>query len=144
MHTRKLGRGGLGIGLVAYSPLGRGFLSGRIETLDPLAPNDYRRSSPRFQGENLSHNRTTVERLAALAAENGATPAQLALAWLLAQGRDIVPIPGTRSVARLSENVAATAVALSADELARIDQALPPGLAAGERYPAASMAYVER
>jgi aryl-alcohol dehydrogenase-like predicted oxidoreductase len=134
----------LGIGLVAYSPLGRGFLSGRIETLDHLAPNDYRRGSPRFQGENLERNRKLVERLTALAAEKGATPAQLALAWLLAQGRDVVPIPGTRSVARLAENLAATAVALSADEVARIDHALPAGLAAGERYPAASMANIER
>ncbi len=134
----------LGIGLVAYSPLGRGFLAGKIETLDQLAPDDYRRGSPRFQGDNLAHNRQIVERLTALASEKQATPAQLALAWLLAQGRDVVPIPGTRSVVRLAENVAATAVALSADEIARIDQALPPGLAAGERYPAASMVTVGR
>ncbi|MDP9122761.1 MAG: aldo/keto reductase [Acidobacteriota bacterium] len=134
----------LGIGLVAYSPLGRGFLSGRIESLDPLAADDYRRSIPRFQGENLAHNRTIVDRLAALAAEKGATPAQLALAWLLAQGRDVVPIPGTRNAARLAENSAATAVALSADDIARIEQALRPGLVAGERYPVGSLTLIER
>ncbi|HEY0783194.1 MAG TPA: aldo/keto reductase, partial [Thermoanaerobaculia bacterium] len=99
---------------------------------------------PRFQGENLEHNRRLVERIGALAAEKGATPAQLALAWLLAQGRDIVPIPGTRSVTRLAENAAATSIALSADEVARIDEQLPAGLAAGERYPAASMALIGR
>ncbi|HEV3455587.1 MAG TPA: aldo/keto reductase [Thermoanaerobaculia bacterium] len=134
----------LGIGFVAYSPLGRGFLSGRIQTLDHLAPNDYRRGSPRFQGENLDRNQQLVARLTALAAAKGATPAQLALAWLLAQGRDVVPIPGTRSVARLAENLAATTVALSADDVARIDHELPAGLAAGERYPAAAMVHIDR
>jgi len=134
----------LGIGLVAYSPLGRGFLSGKIESLDQLAPNDYRRGNPRFQGENLDHNRKLVERISALAAEKGVTPAQLALAWLLAQGKDVVPIPGTRSVARLAENLASTGVTLSADELARIDHELPAGIAAGGRYPAATMALFGR
>jgi aryl-alcohol dehydrogenase-like predicted oxidoreductase len=104
----------LGIGLVAYSPLGRGFLSGRIETVDNLAPNDFRRNNPRFQGDNLAHNLVIVERLRALAAEKGATPAQLALAWLLAQGPDVVPIPGTRSRQRLEENAAASRMLLSA------------------------------
>jgi aryl-alcohol dehydrogenase-like predicted oxidoreductase len=132
----------LGIGLVAYSPLGRGFLTGKIESVDTLAPNDFRRHNPRFQGENLAHNLVIVERLRALAAEKGATPAQLALAWVLAQGRDVVPIPGTRSQKRLDENAAATGVALSADDLARIDEALPPTLVAGLRYPEASMARV--
>jgi aryl-alcohol dehydrogenase-like predicted oxidoreductase len=102
------------------------------------------RGNPRFQGENLSHNLELFERLTALAAEKAVTPAQLALAWLLAQGPDVVPIPGTKSMARLVENAAATAVGLSGDEVARIDHALPPGLAAGERYAAASMAHVER
>jgi aryl-alcohol dehydrogenase-like predicted oxidoreductase len=133
----------LGIGLVAYSPLGRGFLSGRIETLDNLAPNDFRRNNPRFQGDNLAHNLVIVERLRALAAEKGATPAQLALAWLLAQGPDVIPIPGTRSRQRLEENAAASRVLLSAEDLARIDEALPPSLVAGERYPEASMALIQ-
>jgi aryl-alcohol dehydrogenase-like predicted oxidoreductase len=134
----------LGIGLVAYSPLGRGFLSGRIETVDNLAPNDFRRNNPRFQGDNLAHNLVIVERLRALAAEKGATPAQLALAWLLAQGPDVIPIPGTRSRQRLEENAAASRVLLSAQDLARIDEALPPSLVAGERYPEASMALIQR
>jgi aryl-alcohol dehydrogenase-like predicted oxidoreductase len=134
----------LGIGLVAYSPLGRGFLSGSIQTLDDLAPNDYRRNSPRFQGENLAHNLAIVERLKALATEKGTTPAQLALAWVLAQGPDVVPIPGTRSRQRLDENAAAITVTLSADDLARIDEALPTTLVAGDRYPQASMALIQR
>jgi len=133
----------LGIGLVAYSPLGRGFLSGRIETVDNLAPNDFRRNNPRFQGDNLDHNLVIVERLRALAAEKGATPAQLALAWLLAQGSDVVPIPGTRSQQRLEENAAASRVLLSAQDLERIDEALPSSLVAGERYPEASMALIQ-
>jgi len=131
----------LGIGLVAYSPLGRGFLTGKIETIDSLAPNDFRRHSPRFQGENLAQNLRIVERLRELAAEKGVTPAQLALAWVLARGEDVVPIPGTRSRQRLEENAAASAVALSAEELARIEETLPP--AAGLRYPEAAMARVE-
>jgi aryl-alcohol dehydrogenase-like predicted oxidoreductase len=133
----------LGIGLVAYSPLGRGFLSGRIETVDNLAPNDYRRNSPRFQGDNLDHNLVIVERLRALAVEKGTTPAQLALAWLLAQGPDVVPIPGTRSQQRLEENAGAARILLSAQDLERIADALPPSLVAGARYPEASMALIQ-
>lgn len=133
----------LGIGLVAYSPLGRGFLTGKIESVDVLAADDYRRNNPRFQGENLVQNLRLVEGIRALAAEKGATPAQLALAWVLAQGRDVVPIPGTRSQKRLDENAAATSVSLSADDLARIAETLPPTLVAGTRYPEAGMARVE-
>ncbi len=129
----------LGIGLVAYSPLGRGFLSGRIETIDDLADDDWRRNNPRFQDENFSKNRVLVERVQAIAAARGCTPAQLALAWLLAQGDDIVPIPGTRRAERLTENAAAAAVVLSGDELAAIDAAMPRDAAAGKRYPEAAM-----
>ena len=132
----------LGIGLVAYSPLGRGFLSGSIKSLDDLAQDDWRRHSPRFQGENLERNLRLVARIEEIAGEKGCTAAQLALAWLLHQGPDVVPIPGTRRPERLAENAAATAVALSADDLARISKALPRGLAAGTRYPEAAMAMV--
>ncbi len=133
----------LGIGLVAYSPLGRGFLTGKIETVDTLAANDFRRQNPRFQGENLTQNLVLVERLRAMAAEKGVTPAQLALAWVLAQGEDVVPIPGTRSAQRLDENAASAGVVLTADDLKRIDEALPTSLVAGTRYTEAGMARVE-
>jgi aryl-alcohol dehydrogenase-like predicted oxidoreductase len=129
----------LGIGFVAYSPLGRGFLTGRIHSADELAANDWRRMNPRFQGENLQKNLALVERVEALAKAKGITAAQLALAWLLAQGKDVVPIPGTRRRARLEENVAAAAVMLTPAELARLDEAAPPGAAAGTRYPEAGM-----
>jgi aryl-alcohol dehydrogenase-like predicted oxidoreductase len=132
----------LGIGFVAYSPLGRGFLTGAIRSIEDLEADDYRRSSPRFQGENFQANLDLVDRIAGLAADKAVTPAQLALAWVLAQGEDIVPIPGTKRRARLEENAAAAAVELSQDELSEIADALPE--AAGPRYPAAMMAAVGR
>jgi aryl-alcohol dehydrogenase-like predicted oxidoreductase len=122
----------LGIGFVAYSPLGRGFLTGQIRSLDQLDADDFRRNNPRFAQANLDQNLRIVAEVEAVAAEVGATAAQVALAWLLAQGDDIVPIPGTRRVARLEENVAATELALSADQLARLGAIRPP---AGDRYP---------
>jgi len=129
----------LGIALVAYAPLGRGMLTGAIHAPADLAADDYRRSHPRFQAENFAANLTRVEVVQAIAADKGATPAQVALAWLLHQGPDIIPIPGTRRIARLDENVAATGLRLSAEDLARLDAALPSGAAAGSRYPAATM-----
>jgi aryl-alcohol dehydrogenase-like predicted oxidoreductase len=132
----------LGIGFVAYSPLGRGFLTGEIKTFDDLAPDDYRRMSPRFQGENFSKNLELVERIRAMAAAKGCTPAQLALAWVLAQGTDIVPIPGTKRRKYLEENIAASAVALTPEDLKRIDEIAPKGAAAGLRYPEAMMSLV--
>jgi aryl-alcohol dehydrogenase-like predicted oxidoreductase len=125
----------LGIGFVAYSPLGRGFLSGQITSIDDLAPDDYRRKSPRFQGENFSKNLQLVERVNAIAAEKGVTPGQLALAWLLAQGEDIVPIPGTKRRAYLEENVGAVDITLSQAEIDRINEVAPKNVAAGDRYP---------
>ena len=122
----------LGIGFVAYSPLGRGFLTGQIRSLDQLDADDFRRSNPRFAQDNLDQNLRIVAEVEAVAAEVGATAAQVALAWLLAQGDDIVPIPGTRRVARLEENVAATELTLSADQLGRLGAIRPP---AGDRYP---------
>jgi aryl-alcohol dehydrogenase-like predicted oxidoreductase len=130
----------LGIGLVAYSPLGRGFLSGKIRSLDDLDPSDWRRQNPRFQGENLEKNLALADRIREIAGRKGCSPAQLALAWVLAQGRDVVPIPGTRSPERLEENAAASTVALSADDLAEIREALPRTMVAGLRYPEAAMA----
>jgi len=134
----------LGVGLVAYSPLGRGFLSGQFRSPDELANDDWRRSNPRLQGENLTKNLALVENVRELARSKGCTPAQLALAWVLLQGKDIVPIPGTRRRERLEENSAAVDVALSAAELAGIDASFPPGVAAGTRYPEAFMASVNR
>jgi aryl-alcohol dehydrogenase-like predicted oxidoreductase len=125
----------LGIGFVAYSPLGRGFLSGAITSIDDLAEDDFRRHNPRFQGENFQKNLELVDRVKEIAAEKGVTPGQLALAWLLAQGDDIVPIPGTKRVKYLEENAAADDVELSADDLRRIDEVAPAGAFAGERYP---------
>jgi aryl-alcohol dehydrogenase-like predicted oxidoreductase len=124
----------LGIGFVAYSPLGRGFLSGQIRSADDLDPDDFRRSNPRFQGENFARNLELVERVREIAAEKGVTPAQLALAWVLHQGEDIVPIPGTKRVRYLEENVAAVDVALSKEDLARIEAAFPKGAIVGDRY----------
>lgn len=134
----------LGIGFVPYSPLGRGFLTGQIKKFDDLAPNDFRRHAPRFQGENFQKNIDLVHQLEELAAQKGCTPAQLALAWLLAQGPDIVPIPGTRRIEALEQNLGALDVTLSAAELAQIDAVAPQGVAAGERYPAAAMAALNR
>jgi aryl-alcohol dehydrogenase-like predicted oxidoreductase len=134
----------LGIGFVAYSPLGRGFLSGEIKRFDDLAANDYRRFSPRFQGDNFAKNLALVERIKQIAAAKRCTPSQLALAWALAQGDDIVPIPGTKRRKYLEENLAAADLALSAAELARIDEVSPKGAAAGQRYPEAMMQFVNR
>jgi len=124
----------LGIGLVPYSPLGRGFLTGTITSSDALAPDDFRRSNPRFTGHALDANLALVDTVRVIATRKGVTPGQLALAWVLAQGPDVVPIPGTKRIAYLEENVAADAVELTAEELAALDAALPVGAAAGERY----------
>lgn len=124
----------LDIGFVAYSPLGRGFLTGQIKDVDDLAADDFRRQNPRFQGENFQKNLELVARVEEIAKEHKCTPAQLALAWVLAQGDDIVPIPGTRHPDRVEENVAALDVVLSESDLRRIDAAAPKGIAAGERY----------
>ncbi len=129
----------LGIGFVAYSPLGRGFLTGAIRSPDDFEPDDYRRHSPRFQGENFSNNLRLVEQIRTLATGKGCTPAQLALAWILARNPHIVPIPGTRKLARLEENLGALDVRLDAAELARIDALFPPDAASGLRYPEAMM-----
>jgi aryl-alcohol dehydrogenase-like predicted oxidoreductase len=125
----------LGIAFVAYSPLGRGFLTGQIKKFEDLAADDYRRFSPRFQGENFQKNLDLVARVEQLAKEKNCTPGQLALAWLLAQGDDVIPIPGTKRRQYLEENVAALNVKLSADDLRRIDEVAPHGSAAGPRYP---------
>lgn len=125
----------LGIGFVPYSPLGRGFLSGAIASLDDLAEDDYRRKSPRFQGENFSKNLQLVSQVKEIATAKGVTPSQLALAWLLAQGEDIVPIPGTKRRTYLAENVAAVEIVLTPAELKQIEIVAPKGIAAGDRYP---------
>ncbi|SFB45096.1 Predicted oxidoreductase [Cohnella sp. OV330] len=132
----------LGIGFVPYSPLGRGFLTGQIRKFEDLAEDDYRRFSPRFQGDNFRRNLDLVDRVAELAAEKGCEPSQLALAWLLAQGDDIVPIPGTKRIKYLEENVGALEVELTKTDLARIDDAAPRGTTFGMRYPEASMSSV--
>jgi aryl-alcohol dehydrogenase-like predicted oxidoreductase len=134
----------LGIGLVAYSPLGRGFLTGRFTSLDDLAPDDFRRHSPRFQGENFAKNLELVKHVEELAASKGCSASQLALAWVLAQGDDVVPIPGTKRRKYLEENVAAVEIQLTPDDLARIEEIAPKGVAAGTRYPAAAMASIGR
>lgn len=134
----------LGIGLVAYSPLGRGFLTGQIKSPDDFADDDYRRNSPRFQGENFAKNLELVERIKEMAARKGVAAGQLALAWVLAQGDDIVPIPGTKRRKYLEENIAAGAVTFSKAELAAITEALPMGAAVGARYPASMMTYINR
>ena len=125
----------LGIGFVAYSPLGRGFLSGRVTSPDDLEPDDFRRRNPRFQGENFDRNLELVERVREIAEEKDVTPAQLALAWVLHQGDDIVPIPGTKRAHYLEENARAAEVELSDEDLARIEDAFPKGATSGERYP---------
>jgi len=132
----------LGIGLVAYSPLGRGFLTGAIRSAKDLAENDWRRNNPRFQDENLPANLALVEAVKDLASARRCTPAQLALAWLLHRGPDIVPIPGTRRIARLEENAAAASITLTRSEERRIDEVLASRTVAGTRYPAAAMANV--
>jgi aryl-alcohol dehydrogenase-like predicted oxidoreductase len=125
----------LGIGFVPYSPLGRGFLTGQFRTPEDIPEDDFRRSNPRFQGENFHRNLQLVERVQQLAGEQRCTPAQLALAWLLAQGDDVAPIPGTKKRSRLEENLGALEVTLTADDLARLDELAPVGAAAGDRYP---------
>jgi aryl-alcohol dehydrogenase-like predicted oxidoreductase len=132
----------LGIGFVAYSPLGRGFLTGRFRSIDDLPEDDFRRSSPRFVGENFDRNLELIERVEEIADEKGVTAGQLALAWVLAQGEDIVPIPGTKHVAYLEQNVAASEIELTEDDLRRIDEAAPAGAASGDRY--ADMSPVHR
>lgn len=134
----------LGIGFVAYSPLGRGFLTGRLKSADDFSADDYRRNTPRFQGENFAMNLELVERIQALAERKGITAGQLALAWVMAQGKDIVPIPGTKHRTYLEENIAAGTVAINAAELAEISEALPMGAAAGTRYPEALMTLINR
>jgi aryl-alcohol dehydrogenase-like predicted oxidoreductase len=134
----------LGIGFVAYSPLGRGFLTGQIRRIEDLAPDDWRRTSPRFQGENFQRNLDLVERIREMATQKGCTPSQLALAWLLAQGEDIVPIPGTKRRAYLEENVGALGITLTEGDLAQIAEVAPHGVAAGARYPERAMQAVNR
>ena len=134
----------LRIGLVAYSPLGRGFLTGRFASIDDLPEDDFRRSSPRFQGENFQKNLDLVRQIEEIAAAKGCTASQLALAWVQAQGGDVVPIPGTKRRKYLEENVAALDVELTPDDLARIEEVAPKGVAAGERYPAAAMQSIGR
>jgi aryl-alcohol dehydrogenase-like predicted oxidoreductase len=133
----------LGIALVAYSPLGRGFLAGRVRSLDDLAPDDWRRQNPRFQGENFAQNLAMADRVRELAAEKGCTPAQLALAWLLAKP-GVIPIPGTSSVERLEENIRSGEVHLTESEIACIEKAVPKSAAAGARYDPAMLELVDR
>ena len=132
----------LGIGFVPYSPLGRGFLTGQIKRFEDLAADDFRRFNPRFQGENFQKNLDLVRRVETIAREKACTPSQLALAWVLAQGDDVVPIPGTTRRKHLEENVGALAVTLTRQDLARIDEAAPRGVAAGERYAPDGMRFV--
>ncbi|HEY0050739.1 MAG TPA: aldo/keto reductase, partial [Pyrinomonadaceae bacterium] len=134
----------LGVGFVAYSPLGRGFLSGEIKRFEDLAEDDYRRFSPRFQGENFDKNIKLVEKVEEIAKEKGITASQLALAWVLAQGNDVVPIPGTKRRKYLEQNAAAADVILSQEDLASIEDVFPKDAAAGLRYPEAMMASVNR
>ena len=131
----------LGIGFVPYSPLGHGFLTGQIRTPDDIPDDDWRKTNPRFTGENFQRNLAIVDEVQAIAAEAGATPAQIALAWLLAQGNDIAPIPGTRRVARVEENTAADSIQLSGDQLERLSNLTP---ASGERHDQANMASIDR
>jgi aryl-alcohol dehydrogenase-like predicted oxidoreductase len=134
----------LGIALVPYCPLGRGFLTGQIKRFEDLPEDDYRRQSPRFQGENFQRNLDVVERIGEVAREKCCTPAQLALAWVLAQGEDVIPIPGTKRRHYLQENVAALEVTLTSADLARIDEVAPQDAFAGPRYPEATMKLVNR
>jgi aryl-alcohol dehydrogenase-like predicted oxidoreductase len=134
----------LGLAFVAYSPLGRGFLTGQFKKIEDLPADDYRRNSPRFQGENFQKNLNVVAKITELAARKACSPSQLALAWVLAQGPDIVPIPGTKKISYLEENLGATRLTLTPEELREIAALLPAGSAAGERYPVHSMAAVNR
>ena len=134
----------LGIGFVPYSPLGRGLLSGDIKSVDDLAPDDFRRTNPRFVGENFQKNLDLVDAVKAIAEDKGVTAAQLALAWVLAQGEDLVPIPGTRRVATLEQNAAAVDLVLTPEDLARIDAVFPKGAAVGHRYAEAARAALNR
>jgi aryl-alcohol dehydrogenase-like predicted oxidoreductase len=134
----------LGITFVAYSPLGRGFLTGAFKSIDDLAPDDARRNHPRFQGENFQRNLDLVHAVEEMAREKGVTAAQLALAWVLSQGEGVVPIPGTRSLRRLAENIAATDITLSDTDAARLDEILPAEGVAGQRYPEGGMRSVQR
>jgi aryl-alcohol dehydrogenase-like predicted oxidoreductase len=134
----------LRVGFVAYSPLGRGFLTGRVRKFEDLAEDDFRRRSPRFQGENFQRNLNLVRQIESLAQEKRCTPSQLALAWVLAQGDDIVPIPGTKRRMYLEEDVGALDITLTADDMRRIDEIAPKGVAAGERYAEANMRFVEK
>jgi aryl-alcohol dehydrogenase-like predicted oxidoreductase len=134
----------LGITIVPYSPLGRGFLTGAIRRFEDLAQDDFRRRSPRFQGENFAKNLALVDAVAAVARDKGCTPAQLALAWVLAQGDDMVPIPGTRSIARLEENLAAAEVTLTPDDLAQLERLSPTTAVAGDRYAPDGMKFIGR
>jgi len=134
----------LGIAFVAYSPLGRGFLTGKIRRFEDLAPDDFRRYSPRFQGENFQRNLDLVERVHGIAVQKGCTPAQLALAWVLSQGEDIIPIPGTKRRTFLEKNLGALDVRLTSEDLARIEEAMPKGVAASMRYPEAIMSMLNR
>jgi aryl-alcohol dehydrogenase-like predicted oxidoreductase len=133
----------LGVGIVPYSPVGRGFLTGAYASLDDLSPNDFRRYNPRFQGDNLEANLKLVARVREIADDVGCSPVQLALAWLLHQGDDVVPIPGTKRVRYVEENAEAAEISLSRDHLEALDDAAPVGAAAGDRYPTESMASVE-
>ncbi|MCH4269358.1 MAG: aldo/keto reductase [Brevundimonas sp.] len=134
----------LGIGFVPYSPLGRGFLSGEIKSIDDLAPDDFRRTNPRFAGDNFQKNLDLVDAVGAIAADKGVTAAQLALAWVLAQGEDLVPVPGTRRISTLEQNAAAADIVLTPDDLARIEAVFPRGAAAGERYAPGGMSSLNR
>ena len=134
----------LGIGFVPYSPLGRGFLTGRLRQFDDLGPNDSRRNSPRFQGDNFPRNLDLIDRVSAIAQEKHCSPAQLALAWVLAQGEEIVPIPGTKRRRYLQENMGALQVYLTSEDLQRLTKLMPPQAAAGKRYPDAMMSWVNR
>jgi aryl-alcohol dehydrogenase-like predicted oxidoreductase len=134
----------LGISFVPYSPLGRGFLAGQIQSVSDFAPDDYRQHSPRFQGENFTANLKLVERIKQMAADKGITASQLALAWVLAQGDDLVPIPGTKRRTYLEENVAAVEIALSEEDLKKIAEIAPKGVASGDRYPSSMMSAVNR
>ena len=134
----------LGIGFVAYSPLGRGFLTGRIKSLNDLHQSDWRRGAPRFQGQNLQKNLEIIRRVEAIAQQRGCSPAQLALAWVLAKGEDIIPIVGTKRRKYLEEDIGALQLALSPEEIRKIDDAIPPGSAAGDRYPTPVMNLLNR
>jgi aryl-alcohol dehydrogenase-like predicted oxidoreductase len=131
----------LGIGFVPYSPLGHGFLTGKIRSTDQLADDDWRKSNPRFTGDNFQRNLRIVDEVGTVAAEAGATPAQIALAWLLAQGDDIAPIPGTKRVSRVEENTAADGIELSTEQLERLNNLTP---ATGERHDESNMATIDR